>query len=317
MNMSNLIKIIPVFREKPWGGTRLRTQFGFDIPFEHTGECWAVAAHSAGDCNIDDDEFGGYKLSELYSKRRDLFGNCEKQEFPLLVKIIDANRDLSIQVHPNDEYAKAMGLPNGKAEAWCILDCEPDAEIIIGHKCQNQEELEFALHHPAQVDWLRRFPIRPGQFYWLPGGTVHGIGAHTLVYEVEQNSDVSFRIYDYDRMDIVGVKRALHLDRARDVIKVPDFRREAIPARIITSTMKHTVHIRKQHFIVERWEIDSTTVMPQNQSFMIIGCLSDGVINDRPVKAGDHFIALSTCDEIKLEAGITCLVTYIPQSGKA
>ncbi len=314
--MSHLIKIAPVFKEMIWGGKRLREKFGFDIPSDFTGECWAVSSHPEGDCYIDDEAYQGMTLSALYEQRKDLFGNFPTDEFPLMVKFIDANQDLSIQVHPDDELAKEYGLSHGKAEAWSILDCDLGAEIVVGHTCKSKDELEHALHHPTSVDWLQKFRIRPNQFYYLPGGTVHAVGKNTFLYEIDQNSNVSYRIYDYDRVDGFGQRRPLHLDKAKKAIKVPDRRREAIPQRIITHSMKHTIQIRSEHFNVEKWEIDEETTMHFDNFFMIIGFFTDGIIDGQKAKAGDHFIALHPLKEVTLSPGSTVMVTYIPEKKK-
>lgn len=309
--MSTIIKISPVFKEKMWGGNRLKEKFGYDIPSNTTGECWAVAAHPEGDCVIEGGDFDQQKLSEVYRENREMFGKCDHDEFPLLVKIIDANKDLSIQVHPNDKHARSLGLPHGKAEAWLILDTTENGEVIVGHTCKNKSELAQVLYNPTQYDWLQRFSVRPNQFYYLPGGTVHAVGSGTMVYEIEQNSNVAYRIYDYERLEGTQ-KRELHLDQALHSITVPDMKKEAIPQRIITNTMKHTLFLRSEHFVVQKFEIDEETEIPQDQMFMIVGFLSDGTINDTPAKAGDHFIALNHCKNLKFSAGSTIITTYIP-----
>lgn len=313
--MTQLIQIAPVFKEKMWGGTRLKEVFDFDIPSEKTGECWAVSALSDGDCRILDKEYQHLTLSQFYKQHREAFGECEHEEFPLMIKIIDAHHDLSIQVHPDDAMAKRLGLKHGKAEAWLVLDCAEPEEIILGHTCKSSEELEMILQHPTQYQWLNQFSIRPNQFFYLPGGTVHGVKANTLLYEVQQNSDVSYRIYDYERYDNEKHKRQLHLKEALEAIKVPDLKREAIPTRLITSTMKHTIHLRADEFVVQKFEIDEETIIEQNQQFMILGFLTAGSINGRPAKAGDHFIALSSCKKMKFSAGSTVIATYIPKEG--
>src|SRR5690554_2875242 len=309
--MSSIIKISPVFKEKIWGGSRLQEKYGFEIPSNTTGECWAVAAHSEGDCVIEGGDFDQQHLSNFYKENRELFGGCIHEQFPLLVKIIDAHKDLSIQVHPNDNHARSLGLPHGKAEAWLILDTTEQGKVIVGHTCKNKSELAQALYNPTQYEWLHRFNVRPNQFYYLPGGTVHAVGAGTMVYGIEQNSNVAYRIYDYERLEGTQ-KRELHLDQALHAITVPDMKKEAIPQRIITNTMKHTMYLRSEHFVVQKFEIDEDTEIDQNQMFMIVGFLSDGSINDTPAKAGDHFIALSTCDTLKISAGSTIITTHIP-----
>jgi mannose-6-phosphate isomerase len=310
--MSSIIKIAPIFKEKMWGGTRLQEKYGFDIPSEKTGECWVVAAHPDGDCTVETGVFKGQPLSKVYKENRDLFGDCEHDDFPLLVKIIDAHKDLSIQVHPDDAMAKNLGLPHGKAEAWLILDGDEKSELIVGHTCKTREELEQALNSPTQFSWLQRFHVRPNQFYYLPGGTVHAVGASTMVYEIEQNSNVAYRIYDYERY-VGDHKRDLHLEQALEAIKVPDLKREAIPQRIITNTMKHTFHLRSEHFVVQRFEIDEDTTLQQDQMFVVLGFLTEGSVNGVKAKAGDHFIALNNCSQLHLTAGSTVIATYIPR----
>ncbi|MDE7297629.1 MAG: mannose-6-phosphate isomerase, partial [Lachnospiraceae bacterium] len=132
--MREVIFLEPVFKEMIWGGTRLREDFQYEIPGDHTGECWAVSAHPNGDCTVKSGRFQGESLSRLWKEHRELFGGEEGEVFPLLVKIIDAKADLSIQVHPDDAYAKEHENGSlGKTECWYILDCDPDAKIVIGH----------------------------------------------------------------------------------------------------------------------------------------------------------------------------------------
>ncbi len=311
--MESILKIKPIFKEKLWGGTRLRDKYHFDIPSDTTGEVWAVAAHPEGDCRIEGGKFDQQYLSDVYKENREFFGHCNKDEFPLLVKIIDAQKDLSIQVHPNDDHARSLGLPHGKAEAWLILDTAEKGEVIVGHSCQTKAELAQVLYNPTSYDWLQRFSVRPNQFYYLPGGTVHAVGAGTMVYEIEQNSNIAYRIYDYERLE-GAAKRELHLDKALHAITVPDLKQEAIPQRIITHTMTHTLFLRAPYFVVQKYEFDFKTTIDQNQMFMIIGFLTDGSINGIEAKAGDHFIALSTCETLTFCPGTTIITTHIPKN---
>lgn len=136
--MGHILKLKPVFKEMIWGGKKLRDIYGYDIPSDKTGECWAISAHKNGDCIIDGGEFNGISLSSLYCSHRHLFGNITNNEFPLLVKIIDANLDLSVQVHPNDEYAIKHENSLGKAECWYVLDANDDTSMVMGHNAKNK-----------------------------------------------------------------------------------------------------------------------------------------------------------------------------------
>ena len=129
--MNELIMLAPVFKETIWGGNHLRKAYGFDIPSERTGENWCISAHPNGDCKILNTPYRGQTLSWLYQNHRELFGNCKQEQFPILIKFIDANDNLSVQVHPNDEYAKKYEDSFGKSECWYILDCEPGAKLVM------------------------------------------------------------------------------------------------------------------------------------------------------------------------------------------
>ena len=141
--MRPILFLKPVFKEMIWGGSRLKEQFGYEIPGDHTGECWAISAHPNGDCIVKEGPYEGRTLSEMWTSHPELFGSPGLDRFPLLIKIIDAKDDLSIQVHPDDAYAKEHENGSlGKTECWYILDCKEDARIVIGHNAKTQKELE-------------------------------------------------------------------------------------------------------------------------------------------------------------------------------
>ena len=138
----------PEFKEMIWGGSRLGTDFGYDIPGDDTGECWGISAHPNGDDYVVAEGFEGKKLSQLWDEDRYLFGNLEGDRFPLLIKIIDAKDNLSIQVHPDDEYAaKNENGSFGKMECWYIIDCPENAELIVGHNAKTREELKEMINN--------------------------------------------------------------------------------------------------------------------------------------------------------------------------
>ena len=248
-----MIRLNPVFKEMVWGGNRLKTEFGYDIPGDDTGECWAISAHPHGDCTVNGGQYDGKKLSWLWENVPQLFGRQPLQEstedctpaktekpavseasgdpvtgkqlssdcFPLLIKIIDAKKDLSIQVHPDDEYARIHeNGSKGKTECWYILDCDPGATIIVGHNAKTHEELEDMIANNRWNDLLREIPIKKGDFFQIFPGTVHAIKGGTLILETQQNSDVTYRVYDYGRLQN-GKPRDLHIRQSLDVIRVP------------------------------------------------------------------------------------------------
>lgn len=217
--------IKPVFKEMIWGGTALRTLFGYNIPSDRTGECWAISAHKNGDCIIETREDSVYSdktLSSLWTDSKELWGEAGKAEvFPLLTKLISAETDLSIQVHPNDEYAKLNeGGSLGKTECWYVVDAKEGATIVIGHNAKSREELNKYIEEKNFKGLIREIPVKAGDFFFIEPGTVHAIKGGTVILETQQNSDITYRLYDYDRLQD-GKPRELHIDKCLDVINCP------------------------------------------------------------------------------------------------
>lgn len=310
--MEELLKLKPVFKEMIWGGDRLRTDFHYDIPSDKTGECWAVSAHQNGDCLIDGGQYDGKKLSWLWQNNRKLFGNASGEQFPLLVKIIDAKDDLSIQVHPDDLYANLHEQgASGKTECWYILDCDSDATIIVGHNAKSKEELKRMI---AQNDWknlIKERPIHKGDFFQITPGTVHAIKKGTVILETQQNSDITYRLYDYDRLQN-GKPRELHLDKSIDVIQCPY---EESKAERIADKMEHgslEKLISCQFYTVDRLLIEGETSLTQTYSFEIISVIQgEGTLNGSNIKKGDHFILPSGFGEYILDGHMEIILSFI------
>ena len=213
------ILMTPAYRfgsATPWGGEGLRALFGKDIPDPRTGECLEVSAIPG----LESRDPGGNTLPDLIRQYgEDLTGPGFASPFPLLLKLLDARDTLSVQVHPDDAYAARAEGKLGKTEAWHILQAEPGAELVYGIKPGvTREELFRASREGAAVEGLlRRVPVKAGETYYIPAGTVHAIGAGIILYEIQQSSDVTYRFYDWERKDAQGNKRELHLQKAIDV----------------------------------------------------------------------------------------------------
>jgi mannose-6-phosphate isomerase/beta-glucosidase len=220
-NDLEILFLEPVYKHTIWGGKRLREDFGCPEQGDDIGECWAVSAHPAGDCIVSHGSFKGKHLSELWRDQRELFGNLTGEVFPLLTKIIDASRDLSIQVHPDDAYAaEHEGGSLGKTECWYVLDCPEDAELVLGHRAGSRQELSEMIDEGRWGELIKRVPVKKGDFLQIDPGTVHALTSGCLILETQENSDITYRVYDYDRLQN-GVKRELHIDKSKDVIRVP------------------------------------------------------------------------------------------------
>src|SRR5690625_3726466 len=166
-----------ILQEKIWGGNKLKKEFGYNIPNDHTGEYWAISAHPNGTATVKNGIFKGKKLDELWKNHRELFGNQEGDVFPLLVKVIDAKEDLSVQVHPDNNYGLKYEGELGKTECWYILNADPGSKIVYGHHAETKEELKKSI---TENDWnklLNYVEVKSGDFFYLPSGTIHALGA--------------------------------------------------------------------------------------------------------------------------------------------
>ncbi|MGG5252740.1 mannose-6-phosphate isomerase, class I [Neobacillus sp. SM06] len=264
----------PVFKERIWGGTALQEEFGYEIPSEKTGECWAISAHPNGPSIIENGPFAGKRLDELWKEQSELFGNPSEEVFPLLTKILDANMDLSVQVHPDDHYAKEFENGElGKTECWYVIDCKDDADIIIGHTAKTKEEL---IEQTKQGNWnelLRRVKIKPGDFFYIPSGTIHAICEGTVILETQQSSDTTYRVYDYDRRDDQGNLRELHLEKAIDVTTVPHQDAESRPRIETRENAVITTFIESDFFSVYKWDISGHTTFSFNDQYLLVSVI--------------------------------------------
>ncbi|MGE0908735.1 mannose-6-phosphate isomerase, class I [Bacillus atrophaeus] len=307
----------PIYKEKIWGGTALHDTFGYDIPSEKTGECWAISAHPKGTSTVISGEYKGKTLAELWEHHRELFGGIEGDRFPLLTKMIDANKATSIQVNPDDYYAgeKENG-ELGKTQCWYIIDCKDNAEIVYGHTARTKTELVTMINSGDWDGLLRKMKIRPGDFYYVPSGTIHALGEGTLVLETEQSSDISYRVYDYDRSDQKGNTRELHLGQVINVTTVPHvdgFIDESTESR---KGITIKTFVQAEYFSVYRWEINGTAELSQDAPFMLCSVIEgNGILacegRSSELKKGDHFLLPDDMPDFTIEGECTLIVSHI------
>lgn len=310
--MKEILFLEPVFKEMIWGGNRLETEFNYKIPSNTTGECWAVSAHKNGDCLIKNGSYKGKKLSELWDNHRELFGGIEGKEFPLLVKIIDAKSDLSIQVHPDDDYANRNENGSlGKTECWYILDSDTNGEIVVGHNAKSKDDLKDMITKKRWTDLIQVRPIRKGDFFQITPGTVHAIKGGTLILETQQSSDVTYRLYDYDRLQD-GKPRELHIDKSIDVIQCPheDIRSEGKCKQLTNGKFEELIQC--DFYTVTKVELWGKETLVQDKPFQIVSVIEGGgTINMKPIMKGDHFILPAGFDSYELDGTMKLIISNI------
>lgn len=313
--MESIIELVPVFKEKIWGGRKLETEFGYEIPAGPVGECWAISAHPAGDDEIASGEYAGRTLSWLWDEHRELFGNCEGDRFPLLVKIIDAKDDLSIQVHPDDDYAAEHEDGSlGKKECWYVLSAEPGQTIVVGQRAHSREEFAQMVEEGRWSELLNEIPIKAGDFFQIDPGTVHAIKGGTVILESQQSSDVTYRVYDYDRKQDDGTLRPLHMQQALDVI---DFDCAPLTSGEVELSGPVTTLEQNECYTVDLVRVGedgcpAELAVETPHPFTCISVIEgEGVVNGREVKKGTHLLALSACDALELSGTMQVLLSYL------
>lgn len=312
----------PEFKERVWGGRALE-QFGWDIPEGVIGEGWMIADHPNGTTSVIGGELDGVSLTELTQRfGRDWFGTKGVSEvngrFPLLIKLLDCNDDLSVQVHPTDDYA---GLPKGelgKTEMWYVLAAKPGAKIIYGLKeGVTRESLAEAIENNKITDTLQEVSVEAGDTFYIPAGTVHALCAGVLVAEIQQNSDTTYRLYDYDRPGLDGKPRELHIEDSLNVIAyegagATTMKTDGIAAGEWLQLAASPYFIVEKGVVDGAWELSTTA-----ESFTILVIADgEGTIawgNEHvSVKGGQCFLLPANLGQYTLDGHCTVIRSYLP-----
>ncbi|MFA5006005.1 MAG: type I phosphomannose isomerase catalytic subunit [Candidatus Izemoplasmatales bacterium] len=300
----------PIFKERIWGGRKLSAIYPDTVPDGPIGEAWIISAVPGSESVVAEGPHAGRTLAELYRTDRTLFPRAGAA-FPLLTKILDARDRLSVQVHPDDEYARRHENQSGKTECWYVLEADPGATLVLGHDATTREELRDAVLSGTLESLLRTVPVRRGDFVHIPAGTLHAIGGGIVLLENQQSSDVTYRVYDYGRLDASGRPRALHVESSLAVVAVPA---EPVPVvnfadtfDIVTMVEADAFTVRKLavrgsfHFVNRRRRWYAATVVAGTASF-----------NGRPIRFGDAFVIPSSVGLIDVVGECEIVVAFLP-----
>ena len=297
----NIQKLIPVCKDYLWGGSKLKESYGKNCPQDPCAESWELSFHPDGQTLLPD----GKTLQESVTLV-ELGTNTQNFPFfPVLIKFIDAKSNLSVQVHPSDEYALTHENSFGKTEMWYIAEADEGAGIYLGFNREvTEEEFKSAIQNNTLTDLLRFYPVKAGECYFIPAGTIHAIGAGCLICEIQQNSNLTYRVYDYGRLDKNGNPRELHVDKAMLVTN-----RTACEPRSLSA---NTLGISK-YFNVRKLEVSGeTTLSATPKSFHCVTCTrGEGQINDEAIRQGDSFFVPAGFGAYTLGGDMTVIVTDI------
>ncbi len=305
------IKLTPACKDYLWGGNKLRTDYGIQSDLNPLAEAWVLSCHKDGPSVVATGPLAGKTLQEYIEiQGADCLGeDCVCfSDFPILAKLIDAKGDLSIQVHPSDEYALAHEGQFGKTEMWYILDCEPGATLYYGFQhLISREEMERRVQDNTLTEVLNAVPVHKGDLFFIPAGTLHAIRKGIVLAEIQQNSNVTYRVYDYGRLGADGKPRPLHIQQALEVT-------ERTQPRPDPDFGGHLARCR--YFTVDQVQGDYEGICDAKSFLSVLvlegeGCLEEGG-ETMPVRKGESlFIPAGTGAYALRGQGLQCLITRV------
>ncbi len=317
-----MIKFEPLLKQTLWGGDKIIPFKHLNEKLENVGESWEISGVKDNETIVAEGEFKGKSLNDLVREQKEkLVGKENYQrfgdEFPLLIKFIDARQDLSIQVHPTDEIAHRQGKSRGKTEMWYALEPTPGAQLYNGLKQQiTPEQYKAMVENDTITDALARYEVNEGDVFFIPAGRIHAIGAGCFVAEIQQTSDVTYRIYDFKRKDKNGNYRELHTQLASESIDytvLPNYRAE------YERTKNEGVQVATcPYFTTAVYDLTEPMTLDYSEldSFVIlIAVKGEGKLTcngkEMTFQMGDTVLLPATTEEVKVEGEVKFLETYV------
>lgn len=318
-----MVRFAPLLKQTLWGGDRLAQLKRISDAPANVGETWEISGVKGSESVVEEGPFKGFTLNELVAELKgDLVGQDNYQrfgnEFPLLVKFIDAHQDLSIQVHPTDELACRQGRGRGKTEMWYVMNSAPDAKLRCGLERElSPEEYKAMVANDTICDAIREYPVKEGDCFFIPAGRIHSIGAGCFLAEIQQTSDVTYRIYDFKRKDKDGNYRELHTELAAESIDyhvLPDYRTAYEPVKDEGVQL-----VDCPYFTTAVYDLTEPMTLDYSEldSFVILICTSgSGTITDEDgvkadFRAGDTVLLPAYASTVKVEGCVKFLETYV------
>ena len=309
----NITRLEPAYKNYIWGGTRLNREYNKTSPYDITAESWELSCHDDGLCVIADGAEKGRALKDVIAENPDILGKNGKafDFFPILIKLIDAADKLSVQVHPDDEYALANEKSYGKTEMWYVVDAEEGASLVYGLKKDvTKEEFLDLAKNGGLMDILNFVPVKKGDVFFIRSGMIHAIGKGILIAEIQQNSNLTYRVYDYDRRDKEGSLRPLHTEKAATVA---DLTRVQDGGFADIKQMSENVRRLSEckYFTVDEIKVDGKYEIKNDDSFVCITAVEgEGEISGLEVKAGTS-VFVPCGEKAEITGKMTLVVAYV------
>lgn len=313
-----ILKLNPVFKDYIWGGTKLRDEYGFTSNLEKLAEGWMLSCHKDGENTVTNGRFAGKTLTEIIKSNPDFLGkNGKKFEFfPILIKLIDAKDDLSVQVHPDNDYAMRVENEYGKTECWYILDCDDNAELIYGfNKKISSEEFKDRIEDNTFLETVNKVKVKKGDLFFIEAGTLHAIGKGILLAEIQQNSNTTYRVYDYGRLGVDGKPRELHIEKAIDVTNcTPPTRSTSPEGELVIGNGYSTQLLTKcDLFNVEKVSVTNMYKATADEKSFVSVLVTDGngKIDNIDIKKGDSLFIPANFGDFTVTGNVEIIITRV------
>ena len=312
------IKLNPIFKEIIWGGNRLKTEYNKQSELNNIAESWELTVRPDGMNTISGGEYDGYALEQYICENGEsTISNKKEPFFPLLIKFIDAEDNLSVQVHPDDEYGLKNANSLGKTEMWYIIDAKPGAQLVYGLKAGvTVDEFKAAIEENKVEEKLNYVNVKKGDVFFIPSGLVHAIGSGILLAEIQQNSNITYRVYDYNRIGKDGKPRELHINDALNVI-VNRSQEEIEKIQYSTNVKNDNTLACCEYFNVEKHNIDGISQFSTNaESFASLLCLNGNgfiVYNNEKFafSKGDSYFVPANIGTFSIEGKLEVIISKI------
>ncbi|MGM0445050.1 MAG: type I phosphomannose isomerase catalytic subunit [Bacillota bacterium] len=317
------LKFFPVYKKKIWGGNRLKSKLNKKNAGKSIGESWEISSYNNSISIVSNGEFKNTKLTTLIERYpKEIMGSDfnSNDKFPLLLKIIDANKKLSVQVHPDEKTAENIKNNDSKYEMWYILDAKKDAKLYLGLKnIKDKKHLEEVINTGKLKEYLNEVNVKKGDFFYIPGGTVHAIGKGLMLVEIQQNSDTTYRLYDWDRLGSDGKPRDLHLQNGIKAANLSwqDLNQKVKYMKKTKDYIQEILNISK-YFVTEKINV-KTSFDIKIDNFILLTCIKNkGEIiynnNSTTLEKGESAMLPADLREVKIKGDIELLSMYIPKS---
>ncbi len=313
-----ILKLNPVFKDYIWGGTKLRDEYGFTSNLEKLAEGWMLSCHKDGENTISNGIFADKTLAEIVKSNPDFLGENGKkfENFPILIKLIDAKDDLSVQVHPDNDYAMRVENEYGKTECWYILDCDDNAELIYGfNKKISSEEFKDRIEDNTFLETVNKVKVKKGDLFFIEAGTLHAIGKGILLAEIQQNSNTTYRVYDYGRLGVDGKPRELHIKKAIDVTNcAPPTRSTSPEGELVIGNGYSTQLLTKcDLFNVEKVSVTNIYKSTADEKSFVSVLVTEGGgrIDNIDIKKGDSLFIPANFGDFTVTGNVEIIITRV------